>query len=248
MKPQIASFIPCSALSNCSLFLLGFPSFRKTILHQYFYLCYNMLDLLYLYLRRFVEISAEEFAVLGKYIEIRHFNKKVKLLNIGEREGYVNFIVKGLVRKFFYRHKEEVVTQIAKEGELICSSVSFLSGVVSDYVVETVEVTTVFSISVQNIEKIYEMGHKMQRMGRLVIIDWLLQKEYWEHERIKLDPKQRFLKFINGNPDLLIRVPQKYLASYLNIKPETFSRYKHLLIQRPVNNQQKTSKALINDD
>lgn len=199
-------------------------------------------------MRRFVEISAEEFAVLGKFIEIRHFNKKVKLVNIGEREGFVNFIVKGLVRKFFYRHKEEVVTQIAKEGDLICSSVSFLSGAVSDYVVETIEVTTVFSISVKNMEKIYEMGHKMERMGRLVIIDWLLQKEYWENERIKLDPKQRFLNFIKGNPEFLIRVPQKYLASYLNIKPETFSRYKHLLTQIPLNSLPKASRAMINDD
>jgi hypothetical protein len=76
-------------------------------------------------------------------------------------------------------------------------------------------------------------------MGRLIIIDWLLQKEYWENERIKQVPKERFINFITSNPDLLIRVPQKYLASYLNIKPETFSRYKHLLL-RSSNNLQKS--------
>lgn len=202
-----------------------------------------MLDAVYKYIIRFVDISNEEFAYLSKFIEVRHLNKKVQLVSIGEKEKYVNFLIKGLVRKFFYRQKEEVITQIAKEGDLICSSVSFLSGHNSDYVVETIEPTTVLSISSENLEKIYSLNYKMERLGRLVIIDWLLQKEYWENERIKQGPKERFLNFINNNPDLLIRVPQKYLASYLNIKPETFSRYKHLL-QRPSSQHKRNIKTM----
>jgi hypothetical protein len=49
---------------------------------------------------------------------------------------------------------------------------------------------------------------------------------------IKLTPRERFLDFVHKNPELLQRVPQKYLASYLNIQPETFSRFKHLLRER----------------
>jgi CRP-like cAMP-binding protein len=204
-----------------------------------------MLDPLYQYLLRFIDLTPEEFSFIVLYAEIRHFNKKVRLINIGETERYVNFINKGLVRKFFYRNREEVITQIAKENELICSSVSFFSGTPSDYVVETIEPTTVVSIARDNIEKIYEMNFKMERMGRLVTTDWLLQKEHWENSRIKERPKERFLNFINNNPDLLIRVPQKYLASYLNIKPETFSRYKRLLIQGPPTREPKALKPVI---
>lgn len=181
------------------------------------------------YLSRFVDVTEDEFASIAKFIELRHFDKKVKLIDIGESELHVNFVFKGLVKKFFYRNREEVVTQIAREGDLICSSVSFLSGVLSDYIVETLEPSSLFSISSSNMEKIYALGPKMERMGRLILIDWLLQKEYWENARIKKDPKMRFIDFIQENPDLLKRVPQKILASYLNIKPETFSRYKHLL-------------------
>jgi hypothetical protein len=56
-----------------------------------------------------------------------------------------------------------------------------------------------------------------------------LQKELWELECIRYSTKERFLRFMSDNPELFQRVPQKYLASYLNIKPETFSRLKHLL-------------------
>ncbi|MEI9808160.1 MAG: hypothetical protein WDO16_09940 [Bacteroidota bacterium] len=48
-------------------------------------------------------------------------------------------------------------------------------------------------------------------------------------QMVKMTPRERFLNFVMKNPDLMQRVPQKYLASYLNIKPETFSRFKHLL-------------------
>ena len=42
-------------------------------------------------------------------------------------------------------------------------------------------------------------------------------------------PRERFIHFVNRNPELLQRVPQKYLASYLNIKPETIQSFQTLL-------------------
>lgn len=188
---------------------------------------------MYSYLIRFIDLTHDEFMEIGKLVELRHFNKKTKLIGIGEKEQFMSFVVSGLVRKFFYRNHEEVITQIAKEGDFICSSVSFLEGSASEYTVETIEATSVISISVENMEKLYALGPKMERLGRLVIIDWLIQKEIWDYDRITLSPKERFLEFISQSPDLYNRVPQKFLASYLNIKPETFSRYKHL-IQKPV--------------
>ena len=193
-----------------------------------------MLSSVYTYLLQFIDLTHEEFVEITKLVEIRHFHKKTKLINLGEQERYMNFMGSGLARKYFYRNNEEVITQIAKEGEFICSSVSFLAGTPSEYVVETIEPSSMISISVENMEKLYALSYKMERLGRLVIIDWLIQKEIWDNARIKQSPKERFLDFIEESPELFKRVPQKYLASYLNIKPETFSRYKHL-IQKPVN-------------
>lgn len=192
-----------------------------------------MLSAMYSYLTRFIDLTHEEFVAISKLLELRHFNKKTKLVSVGEHEQYMSFVLSGLIRKFFYRNNEEVITQIAKEGDFICSSVSFLDGSTSEYIVESIEASTVVSISVKNMTRLYDLSPKMERLGRLVIIDWLIQKESWDNDRIRLSPKERFLDFINQSPDLYSRVPQKLLASYLNIKPETFSRYKHL-IQKPV--------------
>jgi CRP-like cAMP-binding protein len=185
-----------------------------------------MLDVLKQYVSRYVALSNEEFAFLADKLVIRNFDKKQQLVKVGEVETYLNFIIKGLARKYFYKGKAEVITQIAREGEMISSSASFLSGIASPYIVETLEPATVFSISKKHLEKLYESNPRIERIGRLVITHLFLQKEEWEHECIRMDTRERFLHFVENNPDLLQRVPQKYLASYLNMKPETFSRLK----------------------
>jgi signal-transduction protein with cAMP-binding, CBS, and nucleotidyltransferase domain len=188
-----------------------------------------MVAILQKYIDQFIDLPAEELESLINSIEVRSVDKKVRLTDVNETEKYLYFVIKGLARKFFYKGKEEIITQIAREGELISSSVSYFSGLPSTYVIETIEPTTFYSLHKDRAEQLYSRYPKLERLSRLIITELFLQKEMWELERIRFSTKERFLRFMNENPDLFQRVPQKYLASYLNIKPETFSRLKHLL-------------------
>lgn len=188
-----------------------------------------MVAILQKYIDQFIDLPAEELEALINSIEVRSVDKKVRLTDVDETEKYLYFVIKGLARKFFYKGKEEIITQIAKEGELISSSVSYFSGLPSGYVVETIEPTTFYSLHHDRAEQLYSRYPKLERLSRLIITELFLQKEVWELERIRFSTKERFLRFMTDNPELFQRVPQKYLASYLNIKPETFSRLKHLL-------------------
>jgi CRP-like cAMP-binding protein len=192
-----------------------------------------MLDTLRQYVSRYTQLTDDEFAMLSQMMEVRSFDKKQQLVRAGEVENYLNFIVKGLARKYFFKGRTEVITQIARENDMISSSVSFLSGAPSAYVVEAIEPTTFLSISRENVDKLYKEKPRIERLGRIIITHFFLQKEEWEHECIRLDTRERFTRFIGNNPDFMQRVPQKYLASYLNMKPETFSRLKHLVKKRP---------------
>lgn len=188
-----------------------------------------MVAILQKYIDQFIDLPTEELEALISAIEVRSCDKKVRLTDLGESEQYLYFVIKGLARKFFLKGKEEVITQIAKEGELISSSVSYFSGQPSGYVVETIEPTTFYSLHKDKAEQLYNRFPKLERLSRLIITELFLQKELWELECIRYSTKERFLRFMSDNPELFQRVPQKYLASYLNIKPETFSRLKHLL-------------------
>jgi len=193
-----------------------------------------MLEMLRQYISGYVALTAEDFAALGDKIVVREFDRRQLLVKVGEVEGYLSFIVKGLARMYFLKGKTEMITNIAKEGELIASSSSFLSGKPSYYYVETLEPCTLLSISRADLELAYRQSPNIEKLGRLVTTYFVLQKEEWELECMRMDTRERFLRFIGNNPELLSRVPQKYLASYLNMKPETFSRLKNHIKKRPV--------------
>ena len=181
------------------------------------------------YMGRYIVLTAEEKAMLSELLEVRRYDKKARITDSGEVEQYLNYVVKGLIRKYFFRGKDQVIKHIAKEGTLLASSVSYFSRVPSSYIVETIEPSILISISRDNLEKLFESGDRWEKAGRLIMADLLIEKEYWLLDMVRYTPRERFLRFIKEQPDLVQRVPQKYLASYLHIKPETFSRLKHLV-------------------
>jgi CRP-like cAMP-binding protein len=182
------------------------------------------------YLRKFVNITDDEVTrCLLPIIKVRKFGKKEFVIKAGEIEDHFNFIIIGLVRKYYRKNSHEINTQISMEGHIILSQESFHSRTPSEYFIETIEPTIFISIQFDDLEKLYSISKKMEHLGRLVITHTMMIKDKWQMQMVKMTPRERFLNFVMKNPDLMQRVPQKYLASYLNIKPETFSRFKHLL-------------------
>ncbi len=190
----------------------------------------NKTNALRVYLNKFVKLTDTEF---DQYLEpiskIREFGKKIALIKAGEIENHFNFIIKGLIRKFYKKGNEEIITQISNEGHIIHCQESFHSRQPSDYTVETIEPSTVISISHDDLEHAFASSKKMEHLGRVVVTHTMVIKDRWQLQMVKMTPRERFLNFVTKNPDLVQRVPQKFLASFLHIKPETFSRFKHLI-------------------
>jgi CRP-like cAMP-binding protein len=182
------------------------------------------------YINKFAHLSEADFdRYLLPVCKVRRFGKKEVLTNEGEVENYFNFITRGLIRKYYRKGNNEINTQISIEGHLILSQESFHSRQPSEYIVEAIEPSTVVSISHDDLEKVYSTSHRMEHLARLLITYAMVIKDKWQMQLVKMTPRERFLNFVTKNPGLMQRVPQKYLASYLNIKPETFSRFKHLI-------------------
>ena len=182
------------------------------------------------FLNKFIPLSLDEYnELIAPCIFKRHFDKKSIITSAGEVENYLNFIDSGLARKYYRKTNEEVNTQISYEGHIIHSQESFHSRTPSEYSIEAIEPTVVSSITYECLEEMYSSSEKMQRLGRLIITATMVMKDKWQSQLVKLSPRERFISFVTRHPELMQRVPQKYLASYLNIKPETFSRFKHLV-------------------
>jgi len=182
------------------------------------------------FINKFISFSNEEFEhYFAPIIKVRRYGKKEYLIKAGDVEHYFNFVIKGLIRKFYKKINHEINTQISTEGQIILSQQSFLGQLPSEYYIEAIEPSVVVSIKYDHLEELYGKSKKMEHLGRLVITYMMVISDRWQMQMVKMTPRERFINFVSKNPELMQRVPQKYLASYLNIKPETFSRFKHLL-------------------
>lgn len=193
----------------------------------------NPTEAIFQFIRRFIKISEEEMHEITPYLQVRYFNKRSIVVNKGEVDRYFNFVMEGLVRKYFIHNNKEINLYFAREGEIISSTRSFIQQQPSDVILETLEATSLISIRFEDLETIYARHPFFERIGRLVLADQLIMKDDWEMSLLKETVRERFVNFVKHHPDLLQRVPQKMLASFLNIEPETFSRLKHLLMKPP---------------
>ena len=184
----------------------------------------------YQFLYKFVDLSPEEYnQYLLPYTSLRKFKRK-QLITAGDSiEEYFNFVLSGLVRKYYVLGEGQHTVQLATEGHIAHGQESFHSRKPSEFFVEALEPTVLLSITYDDLQTIYSTNSKMERLGRLVITFSMLQQSKRQLLMIKQSPRERFMELVQNNSELLQRVPQKYLASYLNIQPETFSRFKHLL-------------------
>jgi len=200
------------------------------------------------FISRFFSLSDKESLLLKQNLVYRHFPKKHILIREGEREKYLYFIGEGLIHQYFYKGKEVVTTDLVCEGTITGAVASFLSGQPSHYFLETMEPTSVLCISRKDLDGLYASDIKWQRFGRILITHFFLQQEMHILDNIRYSIRERFVHFAEAFPALLKRVPQRRLASYLNIKPETFTRLKPLITHRKKNgtengNHHKNNKA-----
>jgi CRP-like cAMP-binding protein len=179
-----------------------------------------------------MSFSDEELEVLLPYLVVRKFKKREKIVNLGEVDIHVNYVQEGLVRKYIIHNGKEINTLFAQEGSIVCSTISFIKQQPSEVILEAIEPTILVSMTHENIEKVFAENQKFERLGRMILANQLIMKEATTLSQVKETVRERFLRFVELNPDLIQRIPQKMLASYLNIEPETFSRLKHLIRKR----------------
>jgi CRP-like cAMP-binding protein len=192
----------------------------------------SYLDHVFAYLQRFMEIGREDFERLTPFLELRVFDKKVILVNEGDIDNYANIVMKGMVRKYIVSKRGEATLQLATEGHIVQAEISFHTRKPSDIVLETLEPTVLISIHYDIMHQALDLIPGAERLARAIVTQMFIKKDMRYFDQLQMSTRERFLTYVQNHPHMLQRVPQKILASYLNIKPETFSRLKHLLRQK----------------
>lgn len=181
------------------------------------------------YLQRLTTITQEQFQLIKPYLELRSFDKKVIILNKGDIEDYLSMVISGIVRKYTRSKGRESTIQLATEGHLIQAEISFHERTPSRVIIETIEPTLLVSLRYEGAMKILDEYEFAEDIAIRMLYTMFIIKDQRAYQQLSKNTRERFLDFVNTHPHMLQRVPQKILASYLDIEPETFSRLKHLV-------------------
>lgn len=149
------------------------------------------------------------------------------LLREGEVSKQIFFVERGSLRVWFNNHGEDVTFQFFLEGELVSAIESFYFDQPSLFNLESIEHTQLRSLSKQDLQGILAESTIIKEGIQELAVSRLLYYQKLFLSRIKDKPQERYRRLLIERPDLVLRVPQHYLASYLGITPVSLSRIRN---------------------
>lgn len=153
------------------------------------------------------------------------YTRKQVFVREGENANRIGIIKKGLFRYYYLTTKGKEFTKVfMKEGDIISSYTSMVSGEKSYYTIEAIEVSEIIEISYYQWSKLRTSDSKWDKLLIAFLEKGYGIKEKREREFLLLDSENRYKAFLKEYPDIEKRVKQHMIASYLGITPIALSR------------------------
>ncbi len=170
-------------------------------------------------------VDDNDLEAIVNQFECREIARKEFLLKEGERCDFWGFVDTGLVRSYTYTDTgEEYTNGCIRENGFITESLSFFARSKSLVNVVALEDTQLVYITHAKLQKLYKDFPVFEKFARILYEERLAGMKAGILYLVQLDAKSRYLHFVKTQPELLKRVPLKYIASYLNITDSTLSR------------------------
>jgi CRP-like cAMP-binding protein len=169
-------------------------------------------------------LSAALHQYLTEKLKTATVPKKEFLLHAGQISRHIYFIKKGLLRCYYIHDEQEVCSKFMKEGDIIVSASSFFLQKESHEFIQAIEDSVLWYLCYDELQHIYKNYPEFNVIARVLSIkSYLLSEQRINFIRMK-QAADRYSSMLEFFPDLVLRVPSKYLASYLSISVETLSR------------------------
>ncbi len=191
-----------------------------------------MIDLLIKYFEQHVVLDENEKNFIRLNIPIITLDKDQFLLTEGEVSDKFYFILKGCIRLFYLNDTEEKTAFFYVENQFVSSYESFTKQIPTKHNLQSIEPTTVAVISTEVTQSLLNIYPKFEFLARTIMEEELIILQDIISSFIMLNAEQRYLKLLKSKKDLLQRIPQYQLATFLGVTPETLSRIRKRIVTK----------------
>lgn len=174
--------------------------------------------------RRYSTMTHDELDILESIIVPQKYAKGEMIL----KEGYICrqflYIDKGLVRQFYFKHGKEVTEHLGQEQTIVMCIESLFKEEPTKLQVEALEPTTVYALPKADLERVAMHNVNIQILYRKMLEESLIVSQI-HADLVRFETAQdRYKKLCKLCPQVVLRAPLVYIASYLQMTPETLSR------------------------
>ena len=184
------------------------------------------------YCTAFVPLTGEELKLIDRYFEVMELQKKELLLQHGTICTFIGFIASGTIRHFHVKDGIEKTCDISFENTWVTDFESFNNTSPCIMNLQAMEPTTVLLIKKENLVKLYQQCSKYETFGRLMAEQVAQRATEIAMSLSSEKPEERFQNLLKKQSNLFQRVPQKYIANFLGISPESLSRIRNRIFNK----------------
>ena len=158
---------------------------------------------------------------------VKEIPTKTVLLSEGEIAMNMFFIKKGCLREWFNKDGKDITFQFFFEGQAVASFDSFINNKPSLFSIESIEPSLVYSIKKTDFEEMLKTIPDFNETFQKLIFLRLRNYSQLFLSRIKDTPHERYNDLLQNYPEIIKRVPQHYIASYLGITSVSLSHIRN---------------------
>jgi len=174
--------------------------------------------------RRYSTMTHDELDILESVLVPMKFSKGEKVLSEGETCQNIYWIVKGLVRQYYYKNNKELTEYMAAENTIMMSIESLFMEKPSMQIIQALEPTLIYAMPKQELEAVAMRSVNIQILYRKILEESLIISQK-RADMLRFESAQdRYQRLVKSSPQLVLRAPLVYIASYLQMTPETLSR------------------------
>lgn len=152
---------------------------------------------------------------------------KTTLLEEGRISKMMFFIEQGCLRTWINNNGKDITTQFFFEEQSVSSIESFRTNQPSLYSIESIEPCVLQTVSQKDFQLLIDESPALQKEMEAHLFNRFIQSQKYLLSHLRDTPHERYAALLKNNPEIIRRVPQHYIASYLGITPVSLSRIRN---------------------